>query len=432
MPSVVKMPMVAVEMNRMDSNEQAVLPGRVPYGARTMMHLKMKAFALLALGVALVCPDLAAAQQEPPCASCSTGCSTGSGSDCPPGLPDASEFDGPSGFCPGGWFTVPDSCAPPLRFYESPRRRVYGAVEGVAFKRSVSGNQDFATMNLPGRVVLSTRDLDFAFQGGVRGLLGVRMNDRFALEGSYFGLLQWDESSAVRNDRVNILGTAGNLFSPFTNFGIPPQIGFDFNTTVSVRVESSFDNAEFNLRQVLDTNPSTMQASVLYGFRYINVDEKFEYRSQSFAPTPTGTANAVDVGADNQLFGFQLGTMLEFNVDPRCWINGEFKAGVFHNNARQNTNFVTGPLAGPPSLINTGIAREATTWMLDGSASVMYQFTPAIVGRVGYQAIWLDGLALASENFSENATLLGLGPAILAKDGAVCYHGPFAGLTFTW
>jgi Putative beta barrel porin-7 (BBP7) len=388
------------------------------------MHPKLKIIALVAIGIVVAWPAWTAAQDGTSCASCSTGCASG--------LPDSSEFAGPSGFCPTDWFTVPDSCPAPARFYESPRRRVYGLAEGVAFRRSASGNQDFAKINPPGLVALSTRDLNFAYQGGVRGLVGLRMNDRFALEGSYFGLLQWDESSAVRNETINSFGTPGVLVSPFTNFGVPREAGFDYNTVVSIRVESRLENAEFNLRQVLDTNPSTMQATVLYGFRYINVDEEFEYRSQSFVPPVAGTANAVDVGTNNQLFGFQVGTMLEFNVEPRCWINGEFKAGVFHNNASQSTDFVSGPLAGPPTLINTGIAREATTWMLDGSASVMYQFTPSIVARVGYQAIWLDGLALASENFSQNAPLLGLGPAILAKDGSVVYHGPFAGLTFTW
>ena len=419
------MPVVAVESNRISFDEQADVSGRVSHGARKTMHPLTKAVALLALGLFLLLPTWAVAQDSSSCESCSSP-------SCSSGTCNSSDSDGSLGFWPFDWFTVPDSCPNEKPLYQSPRRRVYGLVEGVAFQRSASGNQDFAMLHSPGRIVLSTRDLDFAYQGGMRGLVGLRMTDRFALEGSYFGQLKWDESAAVRNTKVNILGTAGNLFSPFTNFGVPAQVGFDFNTTASVRVESSLENAEFNLRQILDTSPSVMQASVLYGFRYMNIDEKFEYRTQSFSPAPAGTANAVDVATGNHLFGFQLGTMLEFNVEPRCWINGEFKAAICHNNASQNTNFVTGPLAGPPSLIASGIGREATTFVLDGSASVMYQFTPSFLIRVGYQAIWLDGLALGTENFSSNATLLGLGPAILAKDGSVVYHGPFAGLTITW
>jgi hypothetical protein len=54
------------------------------------------------------------------------------------------------------------------------------------------------------------------------------------------------------------------------------------------------------------------------------------------------------------------------------------------------------------------------------------------VGRIGYQALLIDGLALASENFDRNVAILTAGPAELVHDGSVVYHGPFVGLTTTW
>ncbi len=418
-----KMPVVAVETNGMDYDEQSASLGHASHRTRQIMHLAANSIASLAVVLALVPPAFLLAQEPGGCSSCTSGC--GSESSWP------SDF-GSGGFCPADWFTVPDSCPSPRPIYESPRRRIYGLADGIALKRSQSGTQDFAMFGSPGPIVLSTQDLEFEYQGGVRGLVGMQMSEMFAVEGSYFGILQWDESQAIRDTRVNSLGTAGNLFSPFSNFGVPRMVGFDYNTTVSIRVESSLENAELNLRQVLDTAPSLMQATVLYGFRYINIDEKFEYRSQSFAPAPPGSSVAVDVNTGNRMFGFQLGTMLEFNVDRRCWLNGEFKAGIFHNTADQNTNFTTGPLAGPPTTLPGGARSEVTTFMLDGSASVMYQFSRSCVVRAGYQAVWLDGVALATENFSQNATLLGLGPTQLAKDGSIVYFGPFAGLMMTW
>ena len=76
-----------------------------------------------------------------------------------------------------------------------------------------------------------------------------------AIEASFLGLLQWDESRAVRDSTVNSQGTAGNLFSPLTNFGNPPQVGLDFNTLASLRIISQFNNGELNLRQRLNTSP---------------------------------------------------------------------------------------------------------------------------------------------------------------------------------
>jgi hypothetical protein len=46
--------------------------------------------------------------------------------------------------------------------------------------------------------------------------------------------------------------------------------------------------------------------------------------------------------------------------------------------------------------------------------------------------MWLDGLALASENFESNTAILTNGPAQVINDGGLVYHGPFVGLTATW
>lgn len=46
--------------------------------------------------------------------------------------------------------------------------------------------------------------------------------------------------------------------------------------------------------------------------------------------------------------------------------------------------------------------------------------------------MWVDGVALASENLQADPDLLTLGPPQLVHDGSLVYHGPFAGLMFTW
>src|SRR5690606_14760012 len=145
--------------------------------------------------------------------------------------------------------------------------------------------------------VLGTNDLPFVFQPGLRLLAGRRMGDWLAIEGSYLGLLSWNEGREVHNATVNALGTAGNLFSPFSDFGEPPLVGFDYNDFASIRIVSTFHNAELNLRQRLGTPPSCLQASALWGLRYINIQDRFSYRTQSLEPVVDGTNTAVDVQA---------------------------------------------------------------------------------------------------------------------------------------
>ena len=325
-----------------------------------------------------------------------------------------------------------NGCPLPPLLYESPRGLWYVANEVVALRRDADESRVFATLTTPTDDVLNTNDLQFENQAGLRVIVGRELDDWFALEGSFLGLMQWDEQKAVRDATANSQATTGNLFSPFTGFGNPATVGLDFNNLASIRLISSLDIAELNVRQRIDTAPSIMRATALYGFRYMRIREQFAYRTESLAPVPAGTLNSVDVETGNQMYGFQIGGSLEFRVAPRCWLNFEGKAAICDNQADQHTLYTTGPLAQPNAPITRFRGEDHTVFAGDLSAALEFQFTPGIVGRIGYQALLIDGLALASENFESNVQVLTLGPAELVHDGSAIYHGPFVGLTVTW
>jgi hypothetical protein len=332
-----------------------------------------------------------------------------------------------------GWLPGPDGCPKPEIYYVSPRGRWYVMAEGIALKRDASDERIFATIGDPDTVALSTSNQRFEFEGGLKALVGHQLNDYYAIEASYFGLMTWDAQAAVRDVSVNGLGTTGNLFSPFSNFGDSAGIaGLDFNTLASIRTVSSLDNFEVNVRQRIDTVPEPFQASVLYGVRYMNIRERFEYRTQSFSPAVAGAENAVNVHTGNDAIGFQIGGALEARIEPRGWINFEVKGAILHNSADQASDYTFGPLAGPQTTINGARDEDRTAFVGDVSLSFMYQFSRRLVGRIGYQSIWVDGVALASENFESNVNLLTLGPPQLVHDGGLVYHGPFAGLLYSW
>ncbi len=242
-------------------------------------------------------------------------------------------------------------CIEPFVF-ESPLSRTYVTADMVAFRRDWQAKQTFATVNNSTTLALTAHDLPFVYQPGLRLLVGRRMNDWFALEGSYLGLLDWNEVRDVRNTTVNSLGTEGNLFSPFSNFGNPPIVGFDYNDFASIRMVTTFHNAEINLRQRLGTPPSILQATAIWGLRYINVKDKFSYRTQSAEPDPAGTNTAINVQSSNNLFGVQVGGSVEFQVERRCWLLFEAKGMLLANSASQQTSYTAGPLAGPDTTIN--------------------------------------------------------------------------------
>lgn len=314
--------------------------------------------------------------------------------------------------------------------YISPLGTAYFTVDTMGFSRSNPAGNFAATS--PGRVALSGDDLDFAFVPGLRALLGVRLSDYTSIEASYFGLFDWNEQNSVRNNQLNALASAGNLFSPFSGFGQAPQAGLDFNYLVDVRVESQFNSGEVNLRRRLDMPYSTVQCAAIFGTRYLTIRDRFFYRSESLEPNPAGTVNTAEVGTNNRMLGPQIGGALEMHVAQRAWLNFETKGAMLFNQASQGTVFQTGPLAGGGTPVYGTRSDQRLAFAADLQVTLMWKFSQAIVGRLGYQAIFVEGLALGSENFNRNALNAPTDPSQLVKDGNAAIHGPFTGLTITW
>ena len=316
--------------------------------------------------------------------------------------------------------------------YESPLNTTYATADFIAFRRDWSPSLTMATSGSPDNPVLGTHDLQVVFQPGLRVVVGRRLNDSIAVEGTFLGLLQWDEIQAVGNQTINSLGTAGNLFSPFTSFGDPAAVGFDYNNFASIRVMSSMNNAEINLRQQLDTFAACFQATWVYGVRYMNVRDQFQYRTRSLEPVAAGTTNFVDVLAKNSLIGLQTGGSGEIRLARRAWLQFEFKFLLMHNDAGQQTEFTTDPLIGAGTTVTGSRSQGRVALGGDAAATLTWQVSTAIILRVGYQVIFVDGLALGADNFIQNIALITTDPTILSQDGHLAWHGPFAGVTATW
>jgi hypothetical protein len=76
----------------------------------------------------------------------------------------------------------------------------------------------------------------------------------------------------------------------------------------------------------------------------------------------------------------------------------------------------------PREPIDRIVEDSATAFVGHLSATVELRFTEWCVGRVGYQALFVDGLALASRS----------GPAAVLHDATATFHGPIAGVVLTW
>jgi hypothetical protein len=316
-------------------------------------------------------------------------------------------------------------------FTAPPRCPLYFRIDGVMLRRDVHGATDAATLDNTDNLALSTRDLDMPFNAGPRFLVGHTFDDSpYQVEFSYFWLSDLNESAAVRDNTLNVQGTLGNLFSPFTGFGLTPVVGLDYNNLVSIREISFMQNMELNLRRQLPMPQERLATSFLIGARFVGIREQFDYFSQSDSPAG-GATNAVRVRTRNELYGFQIGQLFQFNVDRQWWIDTELKGAICNNAGGQSTVY-TQAIAGVPTTSTSSLSRSGTSFVGDIALTLVCRPTAHLTTRIGYQAIWMTGMAIAAKNMNTDVDILIGGPPQLNLRGTVVYHGPQAGLEITW
>ncbi len=384
--------------------------------------------------------------------------STDSSSGCISGFDDACCGDmSPLAMCPGG--------------------RFYFMANLIALRRDAGQNEVFQTRNtntltsqeifdsagdpLDPRVfvlesdinrvpVLSTDDLDFQNSAGYQLLLGWKLAEQYAIEMSYFDLNDWDETRVVSDDTLyNVTGTIDvttglvtpttqpySLFSPFSGFGDPPIEVFDYNDLASIRYQSSLDNVELNIRHWLKRDSSRMAISVIYGARYNALREQFNYFTSSPIPA-ADTTNSVDIRTENHLWAAQLGAEIDFCWDPGWHTEFEIKGGVAQNRAEMTGVYdiqTVGGAGGAAGLVNYTVDddKDVTSWIGEMRLTLVYQFGTHLTTHVGYHALVLADVALASRNFETDLSILADGPWVVNNGGSVIFHGPTAGLTFAW
>ena len=272
-----------------------------------------------------------------------------------------------------------------------------------------------------GTLALSQQSLDDPFQAGIRMLVGHTFDDSpYQVEVSYFWLNPLDVSAQA-------IDPTGNLTRRSPNFGIAsPNSSVDNNSLVEIHLVSRLEGGEVNLKYKLTLPDGDPTIVLLFGVRHVGIREEFDYYS-----VPTGNPNPVSVHAhtNNNLWGPQIGGVVDYGHQD-IWLHFEGKAAICNNESdRELDANMNGIDATHPRLYHSG-----TTMVADISASILWRPTSALTAKIGYQAMWVDQLALAARNFvSDVATLTDAAaePSINTR-GTLIYHGPFAGLQLSW
>ena len=139
-----------------------------------------------------------------------------------------------------------------------------------------------------------------------------------------------------------------------------------------------------------------------------------------------------DVLTQNDLLGFQIGADLTFR---RCkWSWGvRAKAGPYLNFSSNEKDIFNNPQDVPTlATFNNHFSRKQQAAALIGEVGfeATYKFKPNLMGRAAYDFMWVNGLALGSEQLTwfldpgANATI--------STSGSIFSHGVSLGLEWCW
>ena len=296
-------------------------------------------------------------------------------------------------------------------------------------------------------IVLGTNDLDFNEELGVSITGNYMISANTFIEGRWLGAFNWTSSAAV--DSLTATGAASNLFSVFSEFGTNPnnmtQVGFpesDAANEASINYNTKLDSGELNMRRRWVTNNCAFHYSLFLGARYVRLDESFNLAATVIdgGGITTGSIDYT-VRSNNDLTGFQLGGDLLFNVTKRIRLGSDIKAGIYGNQAiTRATIFLQeeDPM-NPGTLIDQTIEernqKAEAAFVGEANLYALVYITDRWTLRAGYDLMYINGVALAVENFNSDATFLtGGGPRapFINNTGDAFYHGVTGGFEFTW
>ena len=259
--------------------------------------------------------------------------------------------------------------------------------------------------NATGATVADAARVDLGEGFGPHVNLAYLTDEGSSFEVEYWGIANWDSHFAVSSP--SLLRIPNTL--AFThNDG---TAAFDWNSAAAMEMgyEAQFHSAEVNLAYRVDKGASDPlhyhdipSAEVLFGVRYIELDELFEISSANVANTVL--ASQYSIATRNQLFGFQSGGRFRQCFGCRI-VELETKFGVYNNTAKQTTGMTDD--AGTVLVRNPAIfTNELPVTAFSAEANLMiYRCIDKVWSfRYGYNMLWLSNVARAPDqlDFTSN------------------------------
>jgi hypothetical protein len=301
------------------------------------------------------------------------------------------------------------------------RPKWYFRGDAVWLTRDKPGDRNLTTSD--DHFVLSTEAFHFPLEVGMRLTLGRYLTDCTSIEGGFYGANFWDQRQSTA--LFPSVSGSGPL-SPYwgTGGGAFDTSAFSNSNQQTALWQSNFDSGELGIRHWIF--PST---SLLFGFRYINVDDQLQLSAFNDASNHNaGDSAFYRTSTTNNLFGVQTGVEYSHELGTRwLFVSVEAKGGAFANAAQQqNVLFNTATTDSQRSASDVQFAS-----VIDLSVGLTVLLGDHCTIRGGYSLLFLDGLALAPDQLDTNPTMSN-SRNFIADNGSMTLQGPFVGTEVVW
>ena len=293
---------------------------------------------------------------------------------------------------------------------------------------------------------LNSTDLKQGFAPGLRLGVDYRVDRNHDLSLSFFYIGNWDTAKSIGpaigpDNTLNwlLMKAPGGFFQTqdFAN----QSMQWDYFTELY--------NAELNVQK-----KASDRITLLAGFRWLQLRENLQGTippPDSFQPTwkttnPFFTLFDVaqinggtlappyppfwNTSTANNLYGFQIGVDGKILEYRRFSINGSIKGGPYLNHASELTGVSVAKV-----VYESGASANRAAFVGEGGLQCKYQVTRAITLKLGYEVLWIAGVATAPGQIRETYILSS--PTSVYTHGVssnsnALFHGVTAGLEFSF
>ncbi|EMI20832.1 signal peptide protein [Rhodopirellula maiorica SM1] len=174
-----------------------------------------------------------------------------------------------------------------------------------------------------------------------------------------------------------------------------------------------------------------------HGFRWFQFKDDFEFAANIDG---SGGYQATDlyynIDVENNMFGYQYGSMLTYCLNERCNLGIGGKFGIYGNRAEMSQRIGTASgyayeTTMPSDFVNTNSSDTVLAGLGEIDLGLGYRLNNAWTVRGGYRLLGATGVATSTDSLDQDYSSVSTTGGVYAND-SLLLHGAYVGMNFNW